>query len=366
MSFKMRKLKILSINESEKFKSFILKKQRGTLGGIETNHDNIKKGLKSRGHCILENTPFPKDLKPDIIICPTYGPISLLSIFWYKRKYNCACVQHAHTTQEDIKGGFIPKPLIPYMNIYLRHLYKFSEILITPSNFSKNTLRKLGIPTRPPIIPVSNGVDLELFHYSDDKRAQFRAYLESEFGIDTNKRIILCVSVIWRRKGLNVFYAMAKKFPDIEFVWVGNYITAKKLKERFDDLPNLTFTGFVPDVIAAYCGADLFFFPSYMENQGIPLLEAAACRLPIVCRDLPTYDWIEHGTHCLKGNTNEEFAKRIKKLLDDDDLRKKLINNAYENVKSHDINLILDKVEMIYNRAIKLRKRLLKIQGKKH
>jgi len=352
---------IYSLSEIKLFKK-IMKTQ--TLGGIEVNHKNLMAGLKRRGHIIIEDQPVPIGAIPDIIICPTYGPIALFNIWRKKRQYNCACVQHGHTTPDDMKGGFMPDSLMPLMNIYLRNLYRFSEILITPSNFSRQALIKLGIPTKPKIIPVSNGVDLTKFQFSDEKRATFRGFLQEKFGIDVAKPIILCVGVIWARKGLDVFHAVAKQCPGYHFIWVGNYITAKKLVDQCNDLPNLTFTGFVDDIVAAYCGSDVYFFPSRAENQGIPLLEAAACKLPIVCRDLPTYDWIENDVHCLKETTTAGFVTSLKRIIEDKQLRERLIENAHENVQNHDIEKILDKVENIYRHAIRLRKNLVSMKIK--
>ncbi|MBD3186803.1 glycosyltransferase [Candidatus Bathyarchaeota archaeon] len=355
-------MNILAISEMSLFKKLIIRGKNGTLGGIETNHKNLMRGLRKRGHRIIENKAFPKGQSPDIIICPTFGPISILMIWFYKRKYNCACVQHAHTTQDDMAGGFLPDVLVKYAGTYLKHLYKFSEIIITPSVFSKENLTRLEIPTRPPIYPVSNGVNLAKFKFSERKREEFRQYLNDQHEIDKDRKVILCVSVLWERKGVDVFYHVAKQFPEYEFVWVGNYITAKKLKERYDDLPNITFTGFVDDIVACYCGADAFFFPSRAENQGIPLLEAAACKLPILCRNLPTYSWLKDGIHCLKRDDLNGFVSGLKEIMAGENLRNQLINNALDNVQQHDINKIINQVERIYKRAIKLRRRLLEMQ----
>ncbi|MFX0098238.1 MAG: glycosyltransferase family 4 protein [Candidatus Hodarchaeota archaeon] len=350
------KLKILVVDELDLFKRWL--GGVGTVGGIETNHKNLMKGFKERGHTIVVNKEFPAGEKPDLIISPTYGPISIINIWRYKKKYDCACVQHAHTTPDDMKGGFLPAPILPYVDIYLRQLYKFSELIITPSNFSKKSLLKLKIGPRPPIYPVSNGIDLQKFQYSDKRREEFREYLKKEHGIGLEKKVITCVSVIWERKGVDVFHAVAKAFPEHEFVWVGNYLTAKKIKEQFDNLPNLTFTGFVDDVVAAYCGSDVFFFPSRAENQGIPLLEAAACKVPMVCRNLPTYDWLEHDKDCLKANNTKEFKKYLQDIIESNNLREYLVKNALISLQQHDINKILDQVEGLYKRGIKIKNKL--------
>lgn len=354
MNAKSKPLKILGISEIAFFKLF---SSAPTIGGIESNYKNILRGMEKRGHLIYQNRPFPRPERPDIIICPTFGPFAYLLIWVAKKHYACACVQHGHTTLEDLLGGFLPYFMAKFATYYLKNFYKFSNILITPSNYSRKMIQALEIPTSPPIIPVSNGVDLSKFSYSDKKRNAFRTYLDKKYGIDSSKPIVLCVSVLWKRKGIDVFHDMALQLPEYNFIWVGNYTFAPKLKQQYDDLPNLTFTGFVPDVVAAYCGSDVFFFPSRAENQGIPLLEAAACSIPIICRDLPTYDWIQDGVHCLKTKRNAMFKERIQKVIVDKKLREKLVHNALENVQAHDSEKILDKVESIYREAIKMKKR---------
>jgi hypothetical protein len=78
----------LSFSELESLKKQ-MKGQKGTLGGIETNHKNLMRGLKARGHLIIEHQPVPEGVTPDIIICPTFGPSALLNIWQKKKQYNC-------------------------------------------------------------------------------------------------------------------------------------------------------------------------------------------------------------------------------------------------------------------------------------
>ncbi|MBN2151836.1 MAG: glycosyltransferase family 4 protein [Candidatus Lokiarchaeota archaeon] len=345
------RLKILVVSELSILKMF--SGGAKTMGGIEVNHKNVMKHLAARGHEIRTNVPYPPWNPPDVIICPTFMPVAWYLVWSFKQMYKCAVVQHAHTTVEDMVGGFLPASMAGFGASYLRQLYGLSTILITPSNHSRRAIEALHLPSAAPVVPVSNGVDLAKFTFSGEKRAAFRAYLSRRFRVDAGKPVVLCVGVLWKRKGIDTFHDVAKQMADYEFVWVGNYIMDKKIKEQHDDLQNLTFTGYVPDIVAAYCGADVFFFPSRAENQGIPLLEAAACKLPIVCRDLPTYDWIQDGIHCLKARGDGEFPALIRGVVEDKAKHDRIARAALENVKAHEIGRVIDQVERIYRDAIK-------------
>jgi 1,2-diacylglycerol-3-alpha-glucose alpha-1,2-glucosyltransferase len=345
------RLKILVVSELSIIKMF--SGGAKTMGGIEVNHKNVVKHLATRGHEIRTNVPYPPWNPPDIIICPTFMPIAWYLVWSFKQMYKCAVVQHAHTTVEDLVGGFLPPSMAGFGASYLKQLYNLSTILITPSNHSKRMIEAMHLPSRPPIIPVSNGVDLNKFTFSGEKREAFRAYLSRKFHVDTTKPVILGVGVLWKRKGIDVFHDAAKSLPEYEFVWVGNYILDKKIKEQHDDLQNLTFTGYVQDIVAAYCGADVFFFPSRAENQGIPLLEAAACKVPTVCRNLPTYDWIRHGVHCLKAKEDGEFPDLLRQVVRDKGLQAKLTAAALENVQVHAIDRVIDRIEGVYRDAVR-------------
>jgi 1,2-diacylglycerol-3-alpha-glucose alpha-1,2-glucosyltransferase len=79
---------------------------------------------------------------------------------------------------------------------------------------------------------------------------------------------------------------------------------------------NLIMPGYVKDIIAAYSGGDIFCFPSYYEGEGIAILEAMSCGLPIILRDLPSYEGrLINGENCLKARDNNEFIEKIYYLI---------------------------------------------------
>jgi glycosyltransferase involved in cell wall biosynthesis len=69
----------------------------------------------------------------------------------------------------------------------------------------------------------------------------------------------------------------------------------------------------MPDV---YNAADVLLFPSRQETFGLVALEAAACGLPLVLRDLPDFHEI-FGEAFLSGSDPDSFSARIRALLAD-------------------------------------------------
>jgi 1,2-diacylglycerol-3-alpha-glucose alpha-1,2-glucosyltransferase len=310
--------------------------------------------LRENGHRVSMNEPFPDGTVPDIIVACTFGPLTLLKLWQYRNKYKAAVVHHGHTTVEDLLGGgFIPKFLNGLVPPYLKFLYSFSHIIIAPSFYARELHKKDGV--KPPVRVVSNGIRFNEFYPDEGKRQKFRSWLESEWHLDVSKPVILNVGIIWDRKAPDTWYECAKRLPDYNFVWAG-----PEVKNRWVDkaktLPNVVFTGFLPEIHEAYCGADVFFFPSREENQGIPLIEAAACKLPLVARPLGAYYWLKHEETALFGETTEELADCLRRAIEDQDLRYKLVEKGLQVAKdNHDYEPIAEMNFRIYQRAIKLK-----------
>ena len=182
-----------------------------TVGGIETNTNDVTKELSKRGHNIWI---FNKDGKPewvkqgqvDIIAASTFDPITYLQVNKLKKKYKrtAAVVIHAHTTVEDLVGNFLPnKPIFNLVFKYwLKILYGTAHLLITPSEFSRKCLINIQTRRTYPIYVVSNGIQLDFFIKKEHYRSNFRKYLNQHYNIPLNATIIINVGLSWKRKGV--------------------------------------------------------------------------------------------------------------------------------------------------------------------
>jgi len=172
---------------------------------------------------------------------------------------------------------------------------------------------------------MDNGVDLETFTRSEIKGDIFRR----RYGL--RREVIFSVGFVFPRKGIFDFIEMARRFPEHQFIWCGKkfktWLTARpfSIGKQFRNLPsNVRFLGYVPDIEGAYNAGDIFLFPSYAENQGMAILEAAAVGKPVIVRALQVYqDWLVHGMNCLKADDNDEFVECIRILIEDKSLRNK-------------------------------------------
>lgn len=160
----------------------------------------------------------------------------------------------------------------------------------------------------------------------------------------------------FERKGFEYFVEVAREMPNIKFMWFGDVKLSNptsKIKKLLKELPeNVILPGYVSgDVIkGAYGRADVFFFPSREETEGIVVLEALACKTQILLRDIPAFDpWMIDQVNCYKGKTNEEFISLIQKIINKE--LPSTIDEGYKVAKERDLILIGQQLKEVYEKV---------------
>jgi len=308
--------------------------------GIGTAIRNQRKALE------LNNVSYTGDLDDDFDILHL-NAIGVKSLYLAKRvkRKGKKVVLHAHVTADDFRNSYrFSNSIAPFLRRYLTFYYNQADLVLCPSEYTKGILRGYGV--KKPIIAISNGIDTDRFRFSEKMRKNFRDRF------DLTGIVPLSVGHLFIRKGIQTYVNVARKFSN-RFLWIGRRY--KKLEESavsriVENAPeNVTFINFIEDIVPAYCGTDIFFFPSLCENQGIVLLEAAACKRPILVRDLPVYEnWLKDDVNCLKAKTDDEFREKLKRLIEDKNLRDKLAKNAHEMSRGHSLKKIGQRLKGIY------------------
>jgi len=335
-------MKICLYLEFHHFLGGALFKKIGT--GLLSSYKNQKTLLHSSGISFVEKW----DNSCDILQINTPWLKSFYLIKKAKRQGKPVIIW-SHVTAEDIKGVFrFSSILSPIAKKYLTYIYGLADLVFSPTEYTKSLLVAYGLPANK-IIIMSNGVDLKKIYQDSGKREIYRKEYDLKFPT------IGTVGLVIPRKGIDTFLNLARKFPGSQFIWYGKIYSPLFVKSLPKKLPeNVRFTGFVEDQNAAFNSLDIFIFPSFEENEGMVILEAAAVGLPILVRDIPVYNgWLIHGVNCLKAKNEKEFENYLNQLIKDENLRKKLGEGAKILAQEKSTEVLKEKTLSIYQKLLK-------------
>ncbi len=231
---------------------------------------------------------------------------------------------------------------------------KISKKIIATSQAEFKDCKKFGIPeNKIKLIPLSFNPP----NISKDKQKS------------TKKIRLLFVGRIVPLKNLDVLLKavkiVKKDIPEIEFTIVGEEISGRlhgdagykqKLLVLVNELKikeNVKFVGWKTgkELWDIYQNSDLFLFASTYENFGLPLLEAAYFRLPLVSTDVGVAkDLIDvnKGGNIISKLDANEFAENIITLLKNDLKHEESSKFVFDESKNFLIKSIAKKYEEIY------------------
>ncbi|PWF99891.1 glycosyltransferase family 4 protein [Levilactobacillus bambusae] len=236
--------------------------------------------------------------KSDISHYHTVNPSYYLSTFMPNRGRK---IGYVHFLPETLEGSLkLPQPFRSIFYRYVIAFYKRMDhiVVVNPTFIPK--LAAYGIdPAKITYIP--NFVRKEEFYPVSNAK---KLALRQQYGLDSNRFTVLGVGQIQERKGVNDFITLAKKNPEMQFVWAGGFSFGAmtdgyaELKRVVENPPaNLKFPGIVDRdrLVDYYDMADVFLLPSYNELFPMSVLEAFSTGTPVLLRDLDLYKAIIDG-----------------------------------------------------------------------
>jgi glycosyltransferase involved in cell wall biosynthesis len=311
--------------------------------GIRRAYENQVRALKRAG---VDVTTNPNEAF-DLLHLHSIGPYSLYLAERVSGRH--PVLINSHITAEDFANSFrMSDHIAPYLARYLRFFYAKADVLIAPSPYARDVLRRYELPQ--PIEVVSNGVDVTRFTPNRQRRLVGR----TRYGLED--MVPFAVGWALLRKGVDLFVATGRLVPELTFMWFGRVHKAAKagtLRTIAQAPDNVHFPGYVDDVLDAYAAGDVFFFPSAVENEGIAILEAAAAGKPVVLRDAECFAGrFTDGVNCLKGTTPEEFADHLRHLADDAALYTRLSDGARRVAQSYSLERVGQRLRTIYEQLV--------------
>jgi len=234
---------------------------------------------------------------------------------------------------------FSPKNLTYYNKFVPKSIERASHIITVSENSKKEIAEYYKVPADK-ITVVTPSIDHAVYN---PRPSQQIAMVKSKYNID--KPYFLSVCTLEPRKNLiGVLNAFSQLPEDIKKKYAlvlagGKGWLDGELLEKYENLSRkytIIRTGYVldEDLPALYSGAYLFLYPSFYEGFGMPILEAMACGVPVICSDNSSIPEVAEGASImLKAEDTDGLTESIIKLLNDKKLYKHIKHNGLERAK---------------------------------
>lgn len=243
------------------------------------------------------------------------------------------------------------------INRYLKEwVYKHSCFsVICPSQWLKNLLRESHLGQHSMSI-INNGISSTLFYpLKDDMSFQSMKSNYKTLLFCGGKKVDKRSPAV--RKGWEILSSaliiLSNWRNDIRLLYVGDPV------ETRPDYPvPIKFVGRISrnDMSKYYNQSDLFLLPTLADNSPLTIIEAMACKVPIIATDVGGIrEMIVHnqtGLLCKPRNPNS-FAMAIDLMLSDDRRRQEMAEQAYLYFKEKfSIEQMVDSYELCFQHTI--------------
>ncbi|HEX7494472.1 MAG TPA: glycosyltransferase [Bacteroidales bacterium] len=283
----------------------------------------------------------------DVFHGHTYG----LYYIWKGRKYKGRRVFTAHVIPDSIKGSLpVWWLFMPFIRLGLKIVYSYADVCIAISPMVEKAIRDTGAKTR--IVNIYNPVHIDTWKRTKENRKRGRQKL----GLNENEFVVLGVGQLEKRKGVDDFLNIAEAIPEVKFVWAGgrpfgNFTEGiKRINERFSNAgKNVVHAGEVnlEEMPLIYAAADLMLFPSYQENCPLSPMEAAACGMPVIYRDIAEYRLLYENPY-IKAASTEEFIALTKKMIENHQYYNEGLRISEQLLVQFDKDVIREKLITVY------------------
>lgn len=309
------------------------------------------------------------DFGPDVVHVQVSDPIGLSVVGWARRT-GVPVVTTEHNQPEVITDSLkmpriVKRGANAVLASYFRNRQSKSDFVTMPTKQAirgllKNSRRDLGVP----VAAVSNGVDLTCF-----KPGTAHAKLYEKYDIKRDRPMVLYVGRLDPEKRVDLVIKafkkarleLAKTGVDPQLVIVGDGVDKARLENLVSKIglvDGVRFLGKVlpPELYEIYKMGWVFATASPIETQGIVLIEAAACGMPLIAVDKGAVAEVcvdgRNGVLCAAGD-EVAIANAMINILTDKKTRKKMAQESLKIANEHDFDKTLDKFENIYRKVIK-------------
>lgn len=351
---------VLKLDSNNKYVIFLLKDD---FKKLEFGNPNVKKVLADfRWYTLKEQIVMPYLIwkeKIDLMHFPHFN----VPVFCTK-KFVVTIHDLILTKFPSVRASTL-SPLIYKIknlayNFIIKTALKRSKKIIAVSEFTKNDIiDQFGI-NKEKIIVTHESVSerLKQAENLDDKKvlSRYNIHRPARHGQSmAGGPFFFYAGNAYPHKNLDglirIYPKIKEKFKDLQLVLVGkeDYFYERLKKESPKDV---IFTGFITDeeLAVMYKNALFYIFPSMYEGFGLPPLEAMANGCPVLSSNRSSMPEIL-GSAALyfDPENDDEIVGQITKIVEDENLRKELIQKGKNQVKKYSWETCARKTLEIYN-----------------
>jgi 1,2-diacylglycerol 3-alpha-glucosyltransferase len=316
-------------------------------------------------HAGVYFSPFPgsqvrrclEAFQPEIIHIQDHYPISR-AVVHLARKYRIKIVGSNHFIPDNL-APYVPglSKIKPVFNWVLWHwmldVFKHVDVISAQSNAAVKLIQGQGLYM--PILPISCGIDLGLYH--PDPTIDRQMY-RKRFGIDPHKKTFLFLGRIDGEKCIDLLILAMQQLSrdDIQMVIAGHGKVEDSLRRMVKDRhlqQKVKFTGFISavDVPGLMNSVDVFVMPSEAELLSISTLEAMACGRPVLLANalaLPELVRDGENGYLFKPGDVRDFVLHMSSLGDQPERWEAMGKISREIAQAHSLDETIQKFESIY------------------
>lgn len=266
------------------------------------------------------------------------------------------CVATIHDLSFMHYPQFHPAERVSWMTSQLPKTLKRADFLITPSELVRQELMgEMGVPAHK-VRRIYLGAASDYRPRTADETEALMSSLRLKHG-----KYVLFVASLEPRKGINHLLDAWTSLPkdlreEYPLVLAGAPGWKNEtLQDRIGNLKashGLRHLNYVSqcDLPKLYAGAAVFVYPSIYEGFGLPVLEAMQCGVAVVCTKGTTMDEFSAGAPLLcNPNEAEHLREQLKVLLEDNDLRRSVVNACIKRANDFSWRRCADETIEVYH-----------------
>lgn len=235
-----------------------------------------------------------------------------------------------------------------YAKFVMKRAIRLADSIITVSNFSASEIDKY-YRERDKVNLIYNGVNVENFTVK-----------KTSTGKNLPENYLLYVGNVKPHKNIKgvikSFKIYKKKYKsDLSLVIVGKKEGLLNPEEIIEDKSIFFFESVsFSELFFIYRNAKLLLFLSFYEGFGLPILEAQASGIPVICSNSSSLIEVSNGS-CIEINPNshKEVADKINDLLTDPSLYSGFVEKGFKNIKKFSWEKSADKHLQLINNLLK-------------